>query len=1151
MNAKKKLLIIITFFFIGLVIIGSTYAFWAWNSNATKNVVFNTADNIKNYIVYDEGNSTFSGSFEATNTYTNGLHSTISMYKTSEVEDIDLTAIIHMNINAIGNNMKESSALKWLVTTGTSSNIGNELASGNFIGVNNGDVLTLATNIEVTTTESFYTIWIWLDRMEAPSEALSGETLDVNIWTEIDQDLGVEDRFAITRISNTYQLINVSVVNNKQNITNYAITTTNDTPSTWQTANSKSLFNLTYEAPDTGTYYIWFKDSSNKIISRSIEINEVNFDSPICTFSAWSDSEIVNNDQSTITLTCIDSSSTITSSSLIIDDITLSDDLITINSITKSTIQNGYSYTITITGHEDNGLVTLSLPARRIKNNHGLGNDVANSPQVAVLNPFRATFIYNGDNTLGSENVQSTTTECTINPGEDECTITIPSAVKNSVGTYNNSYAGLSENTGSMTETIGSNATTITLSEDETYYSLYRTAVTNYYPTSATEVTSQTLYRNQYFTNASTLSNTVLSSTNIGTNNFTPTTNANYSTITGFATSANTNTINYNDVQSLTQSNATTTYQVYSKSSIVTATFYYSTDTSGTVGSTTNTGTETTYLECENTSSAKTVVSPGSITAPTLSGETAPTGTTRITGFATANSNMSATTTYNTNTTKYYSIYRNNVSIVRPSSTSACSSITVYRNAYLDTANPTVGTTTYTKVIATANTGTSSMTSVSGLSGTYAGYSTSVNTSSVTSGLTTVATSIATRSETTYYAISTYTTSVTATFYYSKATSGTVGSATASANQTRNRYCSDTSTATNNLKSNATITAPTLSGETAPTGTARISGFATANSNMSTTTTYNTGTTKYYAVYRNNVSIVRPSSTSACSSITVYRNAYINTASPTVNTTTYTRVVATANTGTSNMTSVSGISGTFSGYSTSVNTSSITSGLTTVAASISTRSETTFYAISTYTTSVTATFNYASGSSTASTTASGTQTRNRYCSNATTATNNVKSNGAISVPSAVTSSSKAILKLGSLPYYGVSISSDSTSTTTSINTGTTAYYAVYKYSKTVNCVIDDSISSLANRGYAVAQAIGGSSVTYNHYATISSTIATCTQATVTLPSITCSGSGYSGYWHNKAGIAGTSNPSGSTQTNNADQTFNLTQWYAVCYKATS
>ena len=185
MEKKKIVLMTIVVFVAGLIITGASYAFWSWSSNINKNVVFNTASNLKNYVIYNEGESNFTGELNASNNYLTGsIHSTISIYKTTNV---NLLATIHMDINQIGSNMKVSSALKWVVTEGTTSNVGSVLAKGNFIGTNNGDTLTLVPDLTVNTTETFYTIWIWLDASENPSDSLSGETLDTNIWTEINQ----------------------------------------------------------------------------------------------------------------------------------------------------------------------------------------------------------------------------------------------------------------------------------------------------------------------------------------------------------------------------------------------------------------------------------------------------------------------------------------------------------------------------------------------------------------------------------------------------------------------------------------------------------------------------------------------------------------------------------------------------------------------------------------------------------------------------------------------------------------------------------------------------------------------------------------------------------------------------------------------------
>ena len=289
MKSKKKLLIITTIFFIGLVIIGSTYAFWTWTSNTAKNVVFNTANNLKKYIVYDEGESTFSGNFEISSSFNQGMHSTISMYKTSEAANVDLVATINMKIDEIGPNMANSRALKWKITSGTITNIGNELASGNFIGKNSGDIMSLVYNIPVTSEEEFYTIWIWLDAAENPSSNLTGETLDTHIWVEINQIEGIENIFEIRQIDVNYQTINANVINTKNTINYYAVTTEEIEPVNWITiplAEQKNSYSLIYDAPENNTYYIWFKDSANNIIHDSVEVTEVDDIPPTGTISA-------------------------------------------------------------------------------------------------------------------------------------------------------------------------------------------------------------------------------------------------------------------------------------------------------------------------------------------------------------------------------------------------------------------------------------------------------------------------------------------------------------------------------------------------------------------------------------------------------------------------------------------------------------------------------------------------------------------------------------------------------------------------------------------------------------------------------------------------------------------------------------------------
>ena len=188
MSRKKRIILIsiIIVLVLSLVVAG-TYALWTWNSNVNKNVVFNTSKGMQYYIYYDAGESKFVGDFQASDSYTGGIHTTITMGKSSEIANIGLYATINMTIKAIGSNLANSNALKWVITKGNSTNPGTVLNSGSFIGHSLGDNIVLASSIEITTTNTEYTIWIWLDSSMNPGEEISGETIDASVWTQINQ----------------------------------------------------------------------------------------------------------------------------------------------------------------------------------------------------------------------------------------------------------------------------------------------------------------------------------------------------------------------------------------------------------------------------------------------------------------------------------------------------------------------------------------------------------------------------------------------------------------------------------------------------------------------------------------------------------------------------------------------------------------------------------------------------------------------------------------------------------------------------------------------------------------------------------------------------------------------------------------------------
>lgn len=190
---KKKIILIIgLLLFVGLIV-GGTFAYWTWNSTENKSIVFNTVGNVSDYIVYDEGSSYFLGDFKPTDSYCQSVNTTISIKKTAEANNIALRATINMDVNAIGPNIANSSDVYWVVTQGDnnitcSGGLSDSivLGSGTFFGKVVDETFKLVSDLEVTTTEQKYTIWIWINSNGTDLSKLSGETVDTNVWTQID-----------------------------------------------------------------------------------------------------------------------------------------------------------------------------------------------------------------------------------------------------------------------------------------------------------------------------------------------------------------------------------------------------------------------------------------------------------------------------------------------------------------------------------------------------------------------------------------------------------------------------------------------------------------------------------------------------------------------------------------------------------------------------------------------------------------------------------------------------------------------------------------------------------------------------------------------------------------------------------------------------
>lgn len=205
---KKDIILFVTIFLILALLGGGTYALWSWNSTSNKIVGFNTSSSIESFIMYDAGSSHFVGNFQPSLDYcyyydnkdeiykNNNYHNTIKIGKISSALDMVLVSSIKLQINSIGTKIKDSNAVKWVVVEGEhvtfnesssrptcSSSV---VAQGTFNGADNNSVLTLTSNQFVPLSLKSYTVYIWVDPSAATS-SLAGETIDVNLWTQVDQ----------------------------------------------------------------------------------------------------------------------------------------------------------------------------------------------------------------------------------------------------------------------------------------------------------------------------------------------------------------------------------------------------------------------------------------------------------------------------------------------------------------------------------------------------------------------------------------------------------------------------------------------------------------------------------------------------------------------------------------------------------------------------------------------------------------------------------------------------------------------------------------------------------------------------------------------------------------------------------------------------
>jgi len=438
-NKDRKIVVLLFVFSMIFILLGGSFAYLRWSTSEEQktSVTFTTTSGFScsaNGGVNLTSEDTSLAPSDCTNSKY-AIQREIEVKTTINNEGKTIYMNMWLEVINLDSNLANSNNFKYAITNKSNDCTSGVIAGGTFTGLTEKSRVNLfedQTYVE-SSTDTYY-LYIWLDSTETDTSTMD-ETFEFKLAGEC-SDKEFTERFAVTNLASNYQIINATVVNKINNIVSYAITTDNVEPlgnennepilsplmnknntnvslinlNQWieiPEEEQNKIYNFEYIVSEVGTYYLWFKDSADNIISNSIEINEIYTDKPMCTWGEFSQSVVASGETSNITLTCTGNMTGNTD--LTIEDITLSSDYITLSNIEKNEINNGYSYTFTLIGKSGNGNVLLTLPSNILKNIYGNENDSVTSSAIIVENKVNITYIDGTGSTYTvSENIGST-----------------------------------------------------------------------------------------------------------------------------------------------------------------------------------------------------------------------------------------------------------------------------------------------------------------------------------------------------------------------------------------------------------------------------------------------------------------------------------------------------------------------------------------------------------------------------------------------------------------------------------------------------------------------------------------------------------------------------------------------------------------------
>ena len=205
---KKKYIMIGSLLVIGAIALGSSLAWWTWStsSNEQTNVVV-TVGGIT--INYEDGENITNNNLIPTSTKEKGISKNITVSSTGQVY-LDL----NMAIVTLEDGLKDAS-FKYEIYNGSEL-----VTGGNFANSNVGDNIALLSGVEVTSSPTTYTLYIWIDGNMSNPNTMYNQNFEFRLNAEATDEKPVIP--ATDTIADIYTTANKTEVVNNDVTYNYA-----------------------------------------------------------------------------------------------------------------------------------------------------------------------------------------------------------------------------------------------------------------------------------------------------------------------------------------------------------------------------------------------------------------------------------------------------------------------------------------------------------------------------------------------------------------------------------------------------------------------------------------------------------------------------------------------------------------------------------------------------------------------------------------------------------------------------------------------------------------------------------------------------------------------------------------------------------------